>query len=102
LNKESPIFIAICEKNTRLVYSLCDLGADLGIRNAADLTPLMLGCKMGLKDVCEYLIEHKASVNDTNILGDTPLKLAQRNGHEDLVLLLMKKYNALTRPASKK
>jgi ankyrin repeat protein len=101
-NKESPIFVAINEKNTRITYSLIDLGADLNIRNQADLTPLMLCCKLGLTTVCEHLLENKANINDTNILGDTPLKLAQRFGHEELVMLLIKKYNALIRPASKK
>jgi ankyrin repeat protein len=101
-NKESPIFVAINEKNTRIAYSLADLGADINLRNQADLTPLMLSCRLGLTTLCEHLLEHKANINDSNILGDTPLKLAQRFGHEELVMLLIKKYNALIRPTSKK
>ena len=101
-NKESPIFVAINEKNIRIAYSLIDMCADMNISNQADLTPLMLSCKLGLTSICEHLLENKANINDSNILGDTPLKLAQRFGHEELVMLLIKKYNALIRPSSKK
>ncbi len=81
---------------------MIELGADITIRNSAHLTPLMLCCKEGLSELAEILLSNDANINDTNILGDTPLKLAQRYGHEELALLLINKYRALiqNRPSS--
>ena len=62
----------------------------------------MLSCKLGLIPIVEYLLSQNANLFEANILGDTALKLAQRNGHEELALILMRKYNALNRPGSKK
>lgn len=83
---------------------MIDLGADLNLRNENDLSPLMLSCKEGLTEIAEYLIANGAVINETNILADTPLKLAQKNGHEDLALLLINKHGAVinNRPASRK
>jgi ankyrin repeat protein len=81
---------------------MIELGADITIRNGAHLTPLMLCCKEGIAELAEVLLGNDANINDTNILGDTPLKLAQRFGHEELALLLINKYRALiqNRPSS--
>ena len=47
-----------------------------------------------IADCTEYLIKKGADVNEKNILGDTPLKLAQTNGNEELALKLIKIYKA--------
>ena len=57
---------------------------------------------MGLIQIAEILLLHNANIHEINILGDTPLKLAQRFGNEDLVLLLIQKYKALIKPQSRK
>lgn len=101
-NKETPLITAINNKNIIIAKSLVDLGADTSIRDSCDLTPLMLSCKLGLIDLCEYLLKNNASINETNILGDTPLKMAQRFNHEELAMILIQKYKALIRPQSKK
>jgi len=62
----------------------------------------MLSCKLGLIQISEILLTNNANLYEANILGDTPLKLAQRFGHEELVLLLIQKYKALLKPLSKK
>jgi ankyrin repeat protein len=62
----------------------------------------MICCKLGLKDLAEFLLCNKANVNESNILGDTPLKIAQKNGFEDLAFLLVQRYKAPLRPLSKK
>lgn len=66
------------------------------------MTPLMLSCKLGLISISENLLTQNANIYEANILGDTALKIAQRNGHEELALILMQKYSALNRPGSKK
>lgn len=64
----------------------------------------MLSCKNGLTELAEFLLKNNANISETNILGDTPLKMAQRFGHEDLALLLINKYKAQlqNRPILKK
>ena len=109
--KETPLVIydilylqiaAINEKHTAMAKSLIDLGADITKRNNSDMTPLMLSCKNGMTELAEYLLKNDATINETNILGETPLKISQLYGHEDLVLLLMNKYKANLRPNIKK
>ena len=62
----------------------------------------MLSCKLGLNEIAENLLSQNANLFEVNILGDTALKIAQRNGHEELAMMLMQKYNALNRPSSSK
>jgi len=71
-------------------------------RNSEDLTPLMLACKLGSTQIVELLLNNQANIHETNILGETALKLAQKSGHEELVLLLIQKYKALIRQPSRK
>ena len=52
----------------------------------------MLACKLGLIPIVELLLLNQANLSETNVLGETALKLAQRFGHEDLVLILIQKY----------
>ena len=83
---------------------LIDFGANVNKKNNEQYSSLMFCCKNGNKDLAEYLLEHEANVNDSDILGDTPLKLAQKFGYEELALLLINKYKAYikNRPSSKK
>ena len=62
----------------------------------------MLACKLGLIPIVELLLLNQANLSETNVLGETALKLAQRFGHEDLVLILIQKYKALIRQPSRK
>jgi ankyrin repeat protein len=62
----------------------------------------MLACKMGLTQIAELLLNNQVNIHETNVLGETALKLAQKSGHEDLVLLLIQKYKALVRQPSRK
>jgi ankyrin repeat protein len=76
-------------------------GFDITKKNSEDLTPLMLSCKLGNIEIAEILLENKANLYEINILGDTSLKLAQKNGHENLVMILIQKYKALARQSAK-
>ena len=78
------------------------MGIDISNRNSEDLTPLMLSCKLGLIQITEILLMNNANLYEANILGDTPLKIAQRFGHEELVLVLIQKYKALQKPPTRK
>ena len=67
------------------------LGCDINLRNKADLSPLMLSAKKGNKKIFELLINKGANINDKNILGETPLSLAQANHHEELAMLILQR-----------
>ena len=58
------------------------------------MSPLMVCCKNNYQSIAEYLIKKGADVNEKNILGDTPVKLAQSNGNKELALKLIKLYKA--------
>jgi len=60
----------------------------------------MICCKKGFQDLCSLLLEMGANIQDKNISGDTPLKLAQNNGFENLSLMLISK-GASLRPVKK-
>lgn len=62
----------------------------------------MLACKIGSVDIAEILLSNNANVHEVNVLGETPLKLAQKFHHENLVLILIEKYKALIRQSSRK
>jgi ankyrin repeat protein len=78
---------------------LIDLGADLNKKNSSDMSPLMIACQIGSKEIVEYLIENKAEINEkANISGLTPLALCK---DEELSLYLIKKGAKIhKRPAS--
>lgn len=64
----------------------------------------MYCCAEGVDDIAFYLIKNGANI-EGNFL-ETPVQAAQKNGHDDLALILKMKYNvpmnkgALKRPSS--
>ena len=52
-----------------------------------------LGAQSLIPDKAEY-VNALFTVNEKNILGDTPVKIAQLNGNEELALKLIKLYKA--------
>ena len=92
--KETPLFLAINSENINLVKDLLHRGADINKINKGDLSPLMLCCKKNYQNIAEILLKKGAKVNEKNILGDTPVKIAQLNGNEELALKLINVYKA--------
>lgn len=92
--KETPLFTAIEYEDINSIKELLYLGADIKKKNKSDLSPLMLCCKKNYQNIAELLIKKGANVNEKNILGDTPVKIAQLNGNEELALKLIKLYKA--------
>ena len=43
------------------------------------------------KKIFEILVNKGANINDKNILGETPLSLAQANHHEDLAMFILQR-----------
>lgn len=93
-NKETPLIIAIEERKQITAMELIKSKVDFAIRNKGDMSPLMLSCKYNLIDIVKALIALGADINEKNILGETPLKIAQIHKNEDLAIILLKEFNA--------
>lgn len=81
----------------KLLFNCCDdyEKINVNIRNKSDLTPLMICCKNNFIDFCREIIKRGGDVNAKNILGDTPLRIAQMNNNEKLSLMLINEYKAI-------
>ena len=67
---------------------------DINFRNKCDLTPLMICCKNNYIELSKEIIKKGGDVNAKNILGDTPLRIAQMNNNEKLSLMLINDFKA--------
>ena len=67
---------------------------DINFRNKSDLTPLMICCKNNYIEISREIIKKGGDVNAKNILGDTPLRIAQMNNNEQLSLMLINEFKA--------
>jgi ankyrin repeat protein len=51
----------------------------------------MSAAKIGNKKIFEILVNKGANINEKNILGETPLSLAQVNHREDLAMFILQR-----------
>ena len=81
----------------KLLYLYSDETNKINIdfRNKDDLTPLMICCKNNYIELCKEIIKRGGDVNAKNILGNTPLRLAQINNNEKLSMMLINDYKAV-------
>ena len=92
-NKDSPLITAITNSSDECARILLSKGADVKLRNKSDMSPLMLACKYGNIPIVKELLKYKADINEKNILGDTPLKIAQMHNHDNLAMMLLNEFN---------
>ena len=88
-NKDTALILAINNKNVECAEIIVKMGANILIRNKADLSPLMLCCKFGFSKLFDILINKGANINEKNILGETPLSLSQLYNHDDLAMKIL-------------
>lgn len=77
------------------IYSDETDSININFRNKDDLTPLMICCKNNYIELCKEIIKKGGDVNAKNILGNTPLRLAQMNNNEKLSLMLINDYKVM-------
>ena len=70
-----------------VVQLLLDRGAETNMANQN--TPLHYAVGGGHKDVAQLLLDRGADPNMANQNGNTPLDLARRYGHLDIVIILI-------------
>ena len=80
----------LIEKNPSIIYMKDNLGRSL----------LYLSARNGYLDICKYLLEKGAKVNETQSTGSTPLHAASYYGNKKIVELLLE-YGADTKIKNK-
>lgn len=76
------------------IKQLLAYGAKADSKDTEGHTPLHVCCRNGWgrhKEIAEILINAGTNINEANIYGCTPLYMAARNGHLDIVKLLLSK-----------
>ncbi|KAJ1708520.1 hypothetical protein NYO67_9330 [Aspergillus flavus] len=95
----TPLMHALNIANRTIIRMLLKKNADIEARNEQGLTPLMLAIVETLnghiscptrKNIIEVLILHGADINAKNLHGETPLSIATKEGHGDIVELLLR------------
>lgn len=71
------------------VRLLVELGAGLNTLNLRGESALLMLCRRGIAQTAKYLVELRADTDVRTNLGDTPLQIAQRSGHQETVLALV-------------
>ena len=86
----TPLMLAAVNKRDNVVHALLsDYQCQVDIKDQHGYTELHYSCKFGSVDMVKSLIKHKANVNARTDSGDTPLILAARNKHENVVHTLL-------------
>ena len=79
--------------DTRTTKLLLEYNANPDLGNKYGDTGLHMACRQGYLEIVKLLLEHNANLNIENRFAgaNTPLKLAEREGHEEIVALLKEK-----------
>jgi len=82
----SPFLMAAKEGNVELASILIDIGANVHVRNDLGNTAMHLACESGSMDMTKFLLdEARVDINARNQGMETPLIIAMKCGHDNLV-----------------
>jgi len=94
----TPLHQAATEGRVGVVRLLLEKGADVDARASFGVTPLLFAASRGHVDVVRLLLEKGADVNAREVVfGHTPLDMARRGDHRDIVALLERRQRNATR-----
>ena len=84
----TPLAAAIKHNHPSIVTTLLLYGADPNVP-ASDGTrmPLMMACEIGNKEIVQSLLQRNANIDQHERIGNTPLIIATRQGHSEIVQL---------------
>ncbi len=88
---ETPLYIAACGGNCKVMMFLIEKGADINARNNWNETPLMHAAVWGHKKQVELLLNANADFNCLNIDGCSAIMLAVEKQRPEIVKLLLNK-----------
>jgi ankyrin repeat protein len=92
----TALHVAVNRGNTEAVKLLLDYRANVNAKCPSThggwegWTPFHVACRKGNLDIVGLLLAHVADVNAKSDKGDTPLSLARKNQHAEVVELLLK------------
>ena len=87
---DTPLTLAAKNKHDNVVRALLsDSQCLVDAKGRDDYTALQYSCRYGHVDIVRTLVKHKANVNVKTDSGDTPLTLAARNKHDNVVQILL-------------
>jgi len=91
LLKQRKLFIAAKTGNFNLIQSsgFNYYEGDVNTKDEQGNSPLFYAAKNGSKEVCDFLVRHKAYVNEPCSNGNTPLHMAFSSGQIMVVILLI-------------
>lgn len=72
-----------------MVKILVENGADVNFLTETKSSPLRAACYLGHLNIVEYLVEHGANVNITNIYNSTCLMIASHNSKYIFIIVLL-------------
>ena len=86
----TPLMLAAINKHDNVVHVLLsDSQCLVDAKGQDGYTALHYSCIYGHVDIVRTLVKHKANVNARIDSGDTPLILAARHGHDNVVYVLL-------------
>ena len=93
---DTPLTLAARHKHDNVVHALLsDSQCLVDAKGQDGYTALHYSCRYGHVDIVRTLVKHKANVNARTDSGDTPLTLAARHKHDNVVHALLSDFQCL-------
>lgn len=86
---ESALHLVTARRDLTWMQFLIAKGANVNVRDARGVTPLVVACNLGFVEGVELLIKSGARVDESNNSGETPLITAVHNRNMPLIRILL-------------
>lgn len=94
-NQDTLLHLGVRQGNVETMKFILGFPIEIDTQNKFGETALHLCCGQASKpDLVSLLVMAGASTSIKNAIGDTPISLAKRCGHQDLVLLMQSSENS--------
>ena len=90
-SKSTPLMIACCDDNRRMVELLLKYNADLNVENDRKMTALMYVSMYGNTKTFKHLCDHGANIKRTCLLGNNILFSACQTGNIEIIKQFLKR-----------
>ncbi len=87
---ETALHIVTNRRDLTWMRFLTDSGADVNVRDAKGVTPLVSAVRANFIEGVEFLVSKGARLNESNNVGETPLITAVHNRNIGLMRILLK------------
>jgi uncharacterized protein len=87
---ETALHFVTTRRDLTWMRFLIERGANVNVRDARGVTPLVIACNLNFTEGVELLVESGARIDDSNNAGETPLITAVHNRNLPLMRILLK------------